>query len=118
MNLPSIERQSELCKKCGGWCCKYAMDKVDKREDASPNYWNALEYQKVRALEVINDGKWIRFIHDGPCNKIDESTGLCKVYNDRPEVCRKFPLPMHYKSGWKFYCEIVKEIRKLNNIGE
>ncbi|MFA9408742.1 MAG: YkgJ family cysteine cluster protein [Candidatus Dadabacteria bacterium] len=116
MKQLSEERISELCEECGGWCCKYTNDKIEIKEDAPPHYWEAVDYQKVRATKWFEDGEWIRFYYNSPCKHINEETGKCKIYKTRPSVCRKFPAPTHYKSGWKHYCEIVKETNKLNSV--
>lgn len=114
MNLPSKEKMAELCRQCDAWCCRYALDKLNKLDEGSPKYWNAVKYQKTRCLEHWVDGKFIRFVHDCPCKELDQDTGLCKIYETRPEVCKLFPTPLHYKSGWRFKCEIIKWINSHN----
>jgi hypothetical protein len=33
----------------------------------------------------------IRYLADGACPFLDRDTNLCRIYDDRPEACRKFP---------------------------
>lgn len=112
MNLPSKERMAELCEECDAWCCRYVLDKLDNADTHKPKYWKAVKYQKVRAVEWWEDGKWIRFAHDCPCAQLDQETGKCKIYDTRPDVCRLFPTKLHQNSGWRTKCKIIQEINK------
>ena len=44
---------------------------------------------------VTMDGKYILKFSDHPglhCPMLDSETSMCRIYDDRPKVCREFPL--------------------------
>ena len=44
-----------------------------------------------KGAEVIrNEDSVITFFDDGKCGFLSKITNRCKIYNERPEVCRKF----------------------------
>ncbi len=76
----------------------------DKKREKCPNF---APIQRVH-FHFAKDGKvpatteWMF-----TCTQLDYKTGLCKIYEDRPQVCRDYeagssPLCFHY-TGWERY---------------
>lgn len=91
-----------ICKECGGWCCQYTIHAIKKNAD---DFEEAVEFYKVRAT-----GGWheeedqIIFVIPQPCPHFN---GECKIYKDRPQICRAFP------QGWHpqivRYCKLMRK---------
>jgi len=76
------------CKKCNGECCKYIATYIDKpknREDIHHIRW-FLCHKNVKIC--IDDEKdwYIEFIT--PCKYFGKDK-KCKIYDKRPDICRK-----------------------------
>ncbi len=50
----------------------------------------------------------------GFCVFLDYNTSTCKIYDQRPEVCRRFPIDPSGRSGVTDYCLLYKLIKKKN----
>jgi Fe-S-cluster containining protein len=94
----------DICKACGGICCSFESmdisfrsmdiddpDEIDKWFEESDTRWDQLitDDDKVPDMTWIvtknGDGLHLRF----KCNhRTDE--GLCGIYNNRPDMCKKF----------------------------
>lgn len=79
----------DLCNMCG-WCC----------ENCSPIYITQEEYESLQNSDKIMPGDMIpfedgyRFEQDKPCEHFIRSTKKCDIYNERPAVCKAFPIIM------------------------
>ncbi|ADZ08701.1 protein of unknown function UPF0153 [Methanobacterium lacus] len=77
----------DLCNRCG-WCC----------ENCSPIYITAEEYESYQKSENIMAGEMVphedgyRFEQDRPCEHFIRSTKKCDIYNERPAVCKAYPI--------------------------
>jgi Fe-S-cluster containining protein len=77
----------DLCNRCG-WCC----------ENCSPIYITAEEYESYEKSENIMAGEMVphedgyRFEQDRPCEHFIRSTKKCDIYNERPAVCKAYPI--------------------------
>ena len=65
------------CTKCGE-CCRQASKILDKSSDFYKNAPTVIKDLIDRFPYEVND--------DGSCSMLD-SSGLCKVYNNRPVIC-------------------------------
>jgi Fe-S-cluster containining protein len=77
----------DLCNRCG-WCC----------ENCSPIYITAEEYESYQKSDNIMAGEMVphedgyRFEQDRPCEHFIRSTKKCDIYNERPAVCKAYPI--------------------------
>jgi Fe-S-cluster containining protein len=71
------------CDDCGGKCCKGIL--LPMTSDRSVNRW--LELHGDRHEIVGNDLVYI----DARCKMLGDA-GKCRGYEDRPQVCRDFPV--------------------------
>ena len=79
---------SDLCLKCGSKCCKYFCFQIDEPESYD-------EFEDVRwylcheGVSVhIDEGTW--FISIMNVCRMLEDNGECRIYEDRPLICRKY----------------------------
>lgn len=76
------------CKGCPGLCCRYVAVELDEPEDAED--WDEIKWMlhhKNLTVYKDNDGDWlVEFKTD--CKNLDEN-GRCKIYDERPELCRE-----------------------------
>lgn len=74
------DQKQELCIKCQ-FCCRYMIRDIIPHPDrqAFNNAWG---------LMSITDGQHMAVMLPHACQQITD-TG-CKIYKDRPEVCKKF----------------------------
>jgi len=117
-----------LCDTCRepGACCKglainirfpieMPPDQVQKHvAEGTPTYEGGPNHQPVPTFVPINRAT---YLDDGElepkyctwrfnCTALDEETGRCNIYRDRPQVCRDFeagsdPICVHYSGDWK-----------------
>lgn len=77
------------CTTCGALCCKYFCFQIDEPDDYS-------EFEDIRwyichegvTVHIDEDGDWFIQIMN-PCLKLD-SNDRCKIYDDRPLLCRHY----------------------------
>lgn len=98
----------DYCVRCG-WCC----------ENCSPIYITKEEYEAYQNsdnvvtadMEPYKDG--YRFADDRPCEHFVRSTKKCDIYNERPGVCRAFPVLVKNENEYGFipnhYCKYSVE---------
>ena len=76
------------CDECSD-CCKYLVIEVDKptcKKDYSDFMWYL--YHKDISLFIDHDNSWNLEIRN-ICESLDKN-GKCKVYDERPVICRKY----------------------------
>lgn len=77
------------CDKCGGLCCQYFCFEIDEPDDFE-------EFDDIRwyichegvSVHIDEDGDWYIQIMN-PCNNLDDDN-RCKIYEDRPIICRNY----------------------------
>lgn len=77
------------CGKCNALCCRYfcfEIDEPDEYDDFEDIRWY-LCHEGV-SVHVDEDEDWYIQI-ENRCNQLDESN-LCKIYEDRPLICRSY----------------------------
>ena len=82
------EENRQLCDGCDE-CCRYVAIEIDKpteKKDYDNITWHLL-HKNVNVF-VDWDGDWfVEFIT--PCSMLDQITKLCKIYEERPQICRE-----------------------------
>lgn len=100
----NTEEASEICRKCGGWCCKHFFINAELTDTKLIEYW------EKRGIESFEYGGKRHFVITQPCPHI-KLDGGCEIYSQRPRVCREFPNGME-ASIWSKFCPLAKEILK------
>ncbi|MBT3690890.1 YkgJ family cysteine cluster protein [archaeon] len=85
------------CEGCKAKCCKYICVEIDKPEDKE-DYEHILWYLVHKDVSVFIEGKEWYIQFDTPCNKLDEKY-MCKIYDKRPEICKKLSIENCEKHG-------------------
>ena len=98
----------DYCNRCG-WCC----------ENCSPIYITKKEYEefensnKVITAEIEPFEEGFKFVDDRPCEHFIRKTKKCDIYNERPAVCRAFPILIKNENEYQFrpnqYCKYSVE---------
>jgi uncharacterized protein len=87
----------DYCNRCG-WCC----------ENCSPIYITKKEYKayqnsdKVITAEIKPYKGGYMFSEDRPCEHFIRKTKKCDIYNERPAVCKAFPILIKNESEYLF----------------
>jgi uncharacterized protein len=87
----------DYCNRCG-WCC----------ENCSPIYITKTEYEeyenseKVMIAEIKPFEDGYKFTEDRPCEHFIRKTKKCDIYNERPSVCRAFPILIKNENEYLF----------------
>lgn len=106
-NLLNTEESSEICKKCGSFCCKYVIETIPKDD---PNVDRIVEFWDVRKsndfLSKELDDAFL-FIIDERCPKLGDDD-LCTIYEHRPTICREFPSGGENNKYWWDHCELIR----------
>jgi Fe-S-cluster containining protein len=77
------------CDKCDGLCCRYfalPIDDPEDREDYDDIRWY-LCHKDVTVF--VEDDDWYVNIKN-KCRHLSEKDHKCKIYNDRPKICRGY----------------------------
>jgi len=86
--------RSELCRECGARCWHGVSIQIDPPQ--SPEELDTIRwYLAHRDVQVFIDaeGDWlVEFVT--PCELLGED-GLCRIYEQRPAICRDYPDPEH-----------------------
>ncbi len=87
----------DYCNRCG-WCC----------ENCSPIYITKNEYEKYQNSDKVITAdikpykEGYKFAEDRPCEHFIRSTKKCEIYNERPDVCRAFPILIKNENEYGF----------------
>ncbi len=88
----SNEERINMCKECGGTCCRHIALQIDKptsKQDYDNIRWYLLHKDVTVAID--HDGDWmLEFASD--CVRLG-SDKMCTRYSDRPKICRDYPKP-------------------------
>ena len=105
MALPKVpltkEEELAICKKCGGFCCKYYFINAEKNV-------NGLELHKFRKRKLIKCGVVSSIIMEDRCPYSNDETHFCDKYNDPalPKLCSDFP--NKYRPFWNLRCKLMR----------
>ncbi|MBW2964778.1 YkgJ family cysteine cluster protein [Candidatus Woesearchaeota archaeon] len=82
------EEVCRKCAECGATCCRSISVNIDAPKTVSDfDQFKWYVFHKV-LVYMDKDGDWfVEVLND--CIHIDEN-GLCKIYAERPDVCREF----------------------------
>jgi Fe-S-cluster containining protein len=98
------------CKECGKCCMETEM--ILSKEDINLILKTSKTNLKKKEFVFLNDGGYYQLKNlNGHCVFLDPTLKLCKIYNNRPQGCRFYP--MIYDIDNK-RCIIDKECPRLN----
>lgn len=76
-----------ICNKCSALCCSYFALEIDKPTTRN-DFENIRWYISHRKTSVfIQSGRWYLNVKNR-CKNLDR-TNRCKIYEDRPAICRR-----------------------------
>jgi Fe-S-cluster containining protein len=82
-------KKKNLCEDCTGLCCRYFALPIETPEDRD-DYDDIRWYLCHEDISVfVEDGDWYVNIKN-KCRHLDEQTHKCRIYPDRPKICRKY----------------------------
>ncbi len=101
----TAEQESELCRKCQ-MCCRFLVNtnKIDATK---------LEFLRAWGVIFITDGVRIGTCLPHACKNITDEG--CKIYKDRPDVCKGFKGGDEVKI-WRPFClwyELIPEDERV-----
>ena len=96
----SVEEEKEICKKCGGFCCKFYFYNAQNNKDA-------LDLHKFRERKIIKYGTQLGLILSDRCPWADDENQVCAKYETVPRLCRSFP--ESYRPFWNLKCKLMRE---------
>jgi len=102
--MNSDKKNKNLCKGCT-LCCEYVtieFDTPETKEDYEEVIW-MLMHENV-TVYIDEDGWNVEF--KTPCMALDEK-GLCKIYPERPEICKKYSQDDCIKHGDGDFCSYL-----------
>lgn len=109
------ERNKELCHQCDE-CCRYVAVEIDRpktKTDYDHLIWQLLHDNVNVYVDWENDW-YVEFIT--PCSALDKKTKLCRIYNNRPKICRDFHqndcLKYNHDPVEKFYFKTADDLKK------
>ncbi len=112
-NTPA--KNKELCKNCDA-CCRYVAVQIDEPED-NDDYQNIiwqLLHENVNVFIDWDNDWYLEFVT--PCEKLNQETGLCSDYDNRPSVCSNYSqeeCPYHTQAAAeKKYFKTADEFKK------
>lgn len=116
------QMNKHLCEGCTK-CCGHISVEIDAPENKK-DYSNIIWFVIHENIEVFIDDEdcWHLEVF-APCKMLDEK-GLCKIYDERPEICRDYSQDNCEKNGegdyykFKFKCreDVIDYMRKHTKI--
>jgi len=96
------EEEHAICKRCGGFCCKYYFFNPGQNEVT----WSLHNYRKRKAIVY---GKYKSLILEDRCPYTNDETQSCDNYSDPnlPKLCKSFP--SRYRPFWNLRCELMRK---------
>ena len=83
--------KKSLCDKCTGLCCRYFALPIETPEDKE-DYDDIRWYLCHRNITVfVEDDDWYINIKN-KCKHLSEKDHKCKIYNNRPKICRGYTI--------------------------
>ncbi|MCD4830910.1 MAG: YkgJ family cysteine cluster protein [Anaerohalosphaeraceae bacterium] len=81
--------KKNLCDKCTGLCCRYMALPIETPEDRD-DFDDIRWYLCHKNIAVfVEDGDWYINVKN-VCKHLDSKTYRCKIYDTRPNICRKY----------------------------
>jgi len=81
--------KNNQCKKCKGLCCRYFALPIETPEDKG-DYDDIRWFLCHKDITVfVEDGDWYINIKN-KCKYLSEEDYRCKIYNNRPRICRGY----------------------------
>jgi len=78
-----------LCDKCTGLCCRYFALPIETPQDRQ-DYDDIRWYLCHEGITVfVEDGDWYINV-ENKCKHLSEKDYKCKIYDKRPNICRKY----------------------------
>ena len=95
------EEEHEICRKCGGFCCKYYFFNVGDQAAA----WDLHKYRK---RPIMTYGKTRALVVNDRCPYTNDETQFCDNYSDpnMPKLCKDFP--ERYRPFWNLKCKLMR----------
>ena len=94
----SAEAASHICmNQCKAMCCRGSLVlPLTSSEVQAFNEHAAALGVDLRMTPTPDGGGWVRFSeHEGEhCPMLESSTSTCRIYEDRPQRCRDFPVDL------------------------
>lgn len=102
------------CLECNGECCKRLaidIDEPEDEEDLEDLKWYL--YHKGVSVYRDEEGDWcVQF--ETKCKQLNEKN-LCKIYEKRPAVCRKYPSEKCEMNNENDCTEYFQDIKDVDN---
>lgn len=101
-----------MAETCGGYCCERFRFRNGESPEAlkkwAEDFPNSPDVQKVVGMvihlgrsKVDVDGEEGQETHWYTCKNFDTETRLCKIYEQRPQMCRDFNKDWYHACGVK-----------------
>ena len=92
------------CQKCGK-CCRKFEASLDLENEKNKQALDLIKkhFAEGKMKMILKEYKKIGFFIEGPCQHLDGKTGLCKIYRQRPDICKTF------------YCDKIRGISSTHN---
>jgi Fe-S-cluster containining protein len=82
---PTIDAEAQIrCAHCQACCCR--LEVILITDTGVPEHYIDINSWQARVMARLDDG-W--------CAALDRDTFLCKIYNNRPSICRDFKVGGH-----------------------
>ena len=94
---------TEVCKKCGGFCCKYSLRVVSLLEELRQK---DLDFLEVKSIDKKIIGNSIYFVLNQMCPHLTEEG--CDLGEDRPDICKEFPPKKD--DDWYHFCDLSQKL--------
>jgi len=76
------------CKKCNQKCCRYISVSLDQPQEAADfDQMRWLILHQDTGIYIDNDNWYLEI--KTPCSMLEQD-GNCKMYEDRPELCKEY----------------------------
>lgn len=80
------EIQEKMCEQCNGACCR---SRYMFSEKATPQKLKEKEMWEMSGIIVVENGEYLEY-YAQPCKNLNQETGKCNIYPDRPQICKDF----------------------------
>jgi Fe-S-cluster containining protein len=105
MSKNTDEENKDLCKDCTT-CCEYVtieLDEPEKKIDFEEIIWFLMHENII--VYIDEENTWnVEF--KTKCKALDEH-GLCRIYEERPDICKEYHQDECEKYGHSDYCKVL-----------
>lgn len=96
---------NDTCKKCEAGCCKKVVIPILKTEPAADYFGKRFEDDSLPDGHRLGDdtrrpGCFIYDSNNKPCMFLDEETFACLIQDDKPIICKTFPLKWKHQHSF------------------